>query len=97
MLPQIAKITPYYNEWVHKPVDRPLRLFGPWYLEMCTKTPWWVVPAFWIPVITALIYNQFQEPFANRDILKVIINFCNEKTKQHISKCLTFSHSYHFR
>ncbi|XP_058980888.1 uncharacterized protein LOC101893509 [Musca domestica] len=71
MLPQIAKITPYYNEWVHKPVDRPLRLFGPWYLEMCTKTPWWVVPAFWIPVITALIYNQFQEPFANRDILKI--------------------------
>ncbi|XP_073813198.1 fatty acid 2-hydroxylase isoform X1 [Musca autumnalis] len=73
MLPQIAKITPYYNEWVHKPVDRPLRLFGPWYLEMCTKTPWWLVPAFWIPVITSIIYNQFQEPIASRDTLKLTL------------------------
>ncbi|XP_061392765.1 uncharacterized protein LOC133328233 [Musca vetustissima] len=71
MLPQIAKITPYYNEWVHKPVDRPLRLFGPWYLEMCTKTPWWLVPAFWIPVISTIIYNQFNESVANRDLLKI--------------------------
>ncbi|XP_020814994.1 dihydroceramide fatty acyl 2-hydroxylase FAH2 isoform X1 [Drosophila serrata] len=51
MLPQIANLTYCYDEWVHKPVDRPLRLFGPWYLEMCTKTPWWLVPTFWIPVI----------------------------------------------
>ena len=58
MLPQISKITQYYDEWVHKPVDRPLRLFGPWYLEMCTKTPWWLVPAFWIPVIAKLLYDE---------------------------------------
>ncbi|XP_062129785.1 uncharacterized protein LOC133841374 [Drosophila sulfurigaster albostrigata] len=60
MLPQIKNITKYYDEWVHKPVDRPLRLFGPWYLEMCTKTPWWVVPTFWIPVITVLAGLEFQ-------------------------------------
>lgn len=54
MLPQIANITKYYDEWAHKPVDRPLRLFEPWYLEMCTKTPWWVVPTFWIPVIIGI-------------------------------------------
>lgn len=71
MLPQISKITPYYNEWVHKPVDRPLRLFEPWYLEMCTKTPWWLVPAFWIPVISGIIYSQFHDSIENRDIFKV--------------------------
>ncbi|XP_034477837.1 dihydroceramide fatty acyl 2-hydroxylase FAH2 [Drosophila innubila] len=60
MLPQIANITKYYDEWVHKPVDRPLRLFGPWYLEMCTKTPWWVVPLFWIPVIVGFMLPEFQ-------------------------------------
>ncbi|XP_032589792.1 dihydroceramide fatty acyl 2-hydroxylase FAH2 [Drosophila grimshawi] len=61
MLPQIGKITKHYDEWVHKPVDRPLRLFGPWYLEILTKTPWWIVPAFWIPSIIACGWQEFQE------------------------------------
>lgn len=65
MLPQIANITKYYDEWVHKPVDRPLRLFGPWYLEMCTKTPWWVVPLFWIPVIIGIAMQEFQAKAQN--------------------------------
>ncbi|XP_075169869.1 fatty acid 2-hydroxylase [Haematobia irritans] len=71
MLPQIPKIAPHYNEWVHKPVDRPLRLFEPWYLEMCTKTPWWLVPAFWVPVITAIIFSQFKEPIESRDFYMI--------------------------
>ncbi|XP_064552100.1 uncharacterized protein Fa2h [Drosophila montana] len=72
MLPQISKITKYYDEWVHKPVDRPLRLFGPWYLEMCTKTPWWVVPMFWIPAIIACGWPEFQ---ANSHNMKEIATF----------------------
>lgn len=44
-----------YNEWVNKPVDRPLRLFDTNALEMLTKTPWWLVPCFWIPIILYLI------------------------------------------
>lgn len=71
MLPQISKITAQYDEWVHKPVDRPLRLFGPWYLEMCSKTPWWLVPAFWIPVITNIIYGEFRDVMYNQDTIKV--------------------------
>uniref|UniRef100_A0A0A1XK58 Fatty acid 2-hydroxylase n=1 Tax=Zeugodacus cucurbitae TaxID=28588 RepID=A0A0A1XK58_ZEUCU len=59
MLPQIWHITRHYDEWVHKPVDRPLRLFGPTYLEVFTKTPWWVVPLFWIPVICKCLWDEF--------------------------------------
>jgi len=58
MLGQISGISEHYDEWVHLPVDRPLRLFGPWYLEMLTKTPWWVVPVFWIPTITFIMYSE---------------------------------------
>ncbi|XP_030380364.1 dihydroceramide fatty acyl 2-hydroxylase FAH2 [Scaptodrosophila lebanonensis] len=61
MLPQIANITKYYNDWVHKPVDRPLLLFDSWYLEMFTKTPWWLVPTFWIPVIANLLWIDFEK------------------------------------
>jgi len=55
MLPQISKLGKNYAEWVNKPVDRTLRLFGPNYLEILTKTPWWVIPIFWIPAISFIL------------------------------------------
>uniref|UniRef100_A0A1B0BAP2 Fatty acid 2-hydroxylase n=1 Tax=Glossina palpalis gambiensis TaxID=67801 RepID=A0A1B0BAP2_9MUSC len=72
MLPQIGKICKQYEQWVHKPVDRSLRLFGPWYLEMCTKTAWWVVPIFWLPVIGALIYNEMWDVLFGGNVLKIL-------------------------
>lgn len=71
MVPQIAKITANYDEWVHKPVDRPLRLFEPWYLEVCTKTPWWVVPTFWIPVIFYCIVDKFSDNWHRSEYIKI--------------------------
>lgn len=63
MLPQIKNLGPQYDEWVHKPVDRSLRLFEQDYLEMLTKTPWWLVPAYWIPIIIVLIYLGASEAY----------------------------------
>ncbi|XP_058832892.1 uncharacterized protein LOC131690844 [Topomyia yanbarensis] len=56
MLVQIPTLGKHYADWVNKPVDRELRLFGPALLENLTKTPWWLVPAFWIPSIMYLIH-----------------------------------------
>ena len=36
-----------YWQWVHKPVPGAPRFFQSSFLEHCTKTPWWVVPALW--------------------------------------------------
>lgn len=58
MLPQIGRIGDDYAKWVNLPVDRNLRLFGPWYLECLTKTPWWLVPLFWIPSISLLLVHE---------------------------------------
>lgn len=58
MLPQISSLKENYDEWVNKPVDRPLKLFDAWYLEMLTKTPWWLVPLFWIPAIIYLFQSE---------------------------------------
>lgn len=55
MLSQIGSLKGAYSEWVNKPVDRPLRLFGPDVLEILTKTPWWAVPLFWIPSILYIV------------------------------------------
>lgn len=58
MLPQIPALGDKYHEWVNLPVDRDLRLFGPWYLEACTKTPWWVVPLVWIPSVCFILIHE---------------------------------------
>lgn len=58
MIPQVWKMGDQYGEWVNKAVDRQLRLFGPWYLECLTKTPWWTVPLVWAPTIAYLIVSE---------------------------------------
>lgn len=61
MLPQIGALGEKYHEWVNLPVDRELRLFGPWYLECLTKTLWWLVPLFWIPSISYLVLKEARQ------------------------------------
>lgn len=56
MFSQISQLGIKYTEWVNKPVDRPLRLFESNVLELFTKTHWWLVPLFWIPVISFYLY-----------------------------------------
>lgn len=61
MLVQIPTLGKHYVDWVNRPVDRELRLFGPTWLENLTKTPWWLVPAFWIPAICYIIHVGVKE------------------------------------
>ncbi|KAJ7600870.1 oxidoreductase [Mycena floridula] len=57
----------YYMQQVHQPrhVANSARLFGPDYLEMFTKTAWYVVPMFWFPITAYLFLRslfQFTGP-----------------------------------
>lgn len=78
MVAQIGSLGANYTEWVNKPVDRPLRLFDTTALEMLTKTPWWLVPCFWIPIITYLINIGINEAhtkhYGNVSAYKLVIN-----------------------
>lgn len=74
MLPQIGKLGKNYNEWVNKPVDRHLRMFHHDYLEVLTKTPWWAVPAFWIPVIIYFLNAGYNELIANNESVSEYIS-----------------------
>lgn len=51
MVAQVGRLGAEYNKWVHSPVDRPLRLFGPDAIEFFSMTPWYMVPVIWLPVI----------------------------------------------
>ena len=50
-MPQVAQVGRHYKEWVHSPVHRPLRLFQSDLIECLTKSPWWLVPLVWIPIV----------------------------------------------
>ncbi|KAI0037149.1 fatty acid-2 hydroxylase [Vararia minispora EC-137] len=42
----------YYLQQVHQPrhLAQTARLFGPWYLEMFTRTTWYTIPLIWLPI-----------------------------------------------
>jgi len=82
MLSQIGSIRKDYSEWVNKPVDRPLRLFGPDWLEVLTKTPWWAVPLFWIPSILYIIKIGLHEAllagYSSVNVISKLLMLMNE-------------------
>lgn len=53
----------FYLSQVHSPrhLKEPARLFGPSYLELFTRTPWYVVPMVWLPVAASLFYRSAQQ------------------------------------
>ncbi|KAF9041278.1 oxidoreductase [Panaeolus papilionaceus] len=60
----------YYLKQVHQPrhLKESARLFGPSYLEMFTRTEWYVVPVFWLPIALYLGLRsafQFTGPLPN--------------------------------
>jgi len=87
-----AKFTKeYYLKQVHSPrhLKEPARLFGPAYLEIFTKTSWWVVPMIWLPIAAALFHRsaiQFQQ---NQKVNQSIL----QKTAQVISNAFSNSTS----
>lgn len=50
----------HYLKQVHSPrhLKEPARLFGPAYLEVFTRTPWYVVPMIWLPIAAALFHRS---------------------------------------
>ena len=56
ILSQVYRVGDLYDEWVHMPVNKELRLFQSDFMELFSKSPWWVVPCVWIPVILYASY-----------------------------------------
>ncbi|KAF9343951.1 fatty acid alpha-hydroxylase [Mortierella sp. NVP85] len=52
----------FYLEQVHIPrhLPHPARIFASPYLEVFTKTPWYVIPIFWLPIIAFNVYKSLE-------------------------------------
>ncbi|XP_062926188.1 LOW QUALITY PROTEIN: fatty acid 2-hydroxylase-like [Mobula hypostoma] len=51
LLWQVGHLREKYDEWVHQPIDRPIRLFYSDFVEACSKTARYVVPLVWFPIV----------------------------------------------
>ena len=54
---QIGQLGERYNEFIHSPqvLDAPARFFQSNLLEALSRTPWYVVPIVWVPVIAGML------------------------------------------
>ncbi|KAF9967022.1 fatty acid alpha-hydroxylase [Mortierella alpina] len=50
----------FYLEQVHIPrhLSRPAQIFGSPYLEVFTKTPWYIIPIFWLPIVAYNVHRS---------------------------------------
>ncbi|KAF7707617.1 fatty acid 2-hydroxylase [Silurus meridionalis] len=56
---QVGYLGEKYDAWVHQPVNRPIRLFESDFFEANTKTPWFMVPAVWMPLVIYLSWYSY--------------------------------------
>ncbi|GCB61005.1 fatty acid 2-hydroxylase [Scyliorhinus torazame] len=61
LLWQVGHLRETYDEWVHQPVDRPIRLFYSDLVEACSKTAWYMVPLVWTPVVIFFSWYSYTE------------------------------------
>ncbi|XP_069460244.1 fatty acid 2-hydroxylase [Ambystoma mexicanum] len=59
LLWQVGHLGEKYDEWVHQPVDRAIRLFHSDVLEACSKTAWYTVLGVWVPVLIYLTWSCY--------------------------------------
>ncbi|XP_053304766.1 fatty acid 2-hydroxylase [Spea bombifrons] len=61
LLWQVGHLREKYDEWVHQPVNRPIRLFHSDFVEWCSKTSWYIVLAVWVPAVAYLVWYCLTE------------------------------------
>jgi len=61
-----------YLKWVHKPIQGSVCIFRSDWLEMLSKTPYYIVPLVWIPYICS-IWMQYASEFTFSQFLLIIV------------------------
>ncbi|XP_028746903.1 fatty acid 2-hydroxylase-like [Peromyscus leucopus] len=60
LLWQVGHLGEKYDEWVHQPVARPIRLFHSDLIEAFSKTVWYSVPIIWVPLVLYLSWSYYR-------------------------------------
>uniref|UniRef100_A0A914M689 Fatty acid 2-hydroxylase n=1 Tax=Meloidogyne incognita TaxID=6306 RepID=A0A914M689_MELIC len=52
---KIGELGERYWTWIHQPYDGAVRMFKSNFLEQLTRTKWWVIPMFWLPLVITFL------------------------------------------
>ena len=86
----MGKLRSDYLNWVHSPVDRPLRLFESGFVEFFSTTPWYVVPIIWIPIMLCVCFVALQDLTTKNGIESINPYYLDSKLKVFSSFSLLF-------
>ncbi|XP_076989143.1 fatty acid 2-hydroxylase [Tamandua tetradactyla] len=76
LLWQVGHLGEKYDEWVHQPVARPIRLFHSDFIEALSKTVWYSVPLVWMPLLLYLSWSYYRT-LAQGDV-RLFVSFTTE-------------------
>ncbi|GFS06537.1 fatty acid 2-hydroxylase [Elysia marginata] len=101
LLEQAEELGDSYFEWVHQPVDRPVRLFHSDLGEMLTRAYWWMVPLTWCPVVMYMIGSSYSHlvntpevwPMDNLlgELNQLVVALKREGLRRDLGRALIFS------
>lgn len=55
---EIGKLGKFYIDWIFTPEDKDLRFFSSDFLESFTVCQWYIIPLFWLPFISIVLYKS---------------------------------------
>lgn len=76
MLTQLHKLGDRYDEWVNLPVDRVVKLFDYEFFEFLTKTPWYVIPLVWLPIISGIVFTEYEKMETSKFVQSFLTGIC---------------------
>lgn len=69
MVFQVHKLGEHYMKWVNSPVDRKLKLFDSDFIEFFSKTPWYMIPLIWLPIIMILAFFSLNQLYTSVSVV----------------------------
>ncbi|GAB1293669.1 Fatty acid 2-hydroxylase [Apodemus speciosus] len=76
LLWQVGHLGEKYDEWVHQPVARPIRLFHSDLIEAFSKTVWYSVPIIWVPLVLYLSWSYYRT--LTQDNIRLFASFTRD-------------------
>lgn len=67
---QVGQLGNKYNQWVYRPQHRiNLRFFEKEWMENLTRTPWWIVPTMWLPLVAWTARQSLEQGTGGPEVL----------------------------
>ncbi|KAH6796432.1 hypothetical protein C2S51_037418 [Perilla frutescens var. frutescens] len=104
---QVGHLGEAYDEWVHQPIvtKGSPRFFGNGFIELFTRTRWWEVPLFWLPIVwwfasyptkNGVPRNHVAATVVAGVVLWTLMEYCLHRFLFHIKTTSYWGNTFHY-